>query len=76
MVVVKNDNFDHDHITILSSNDHGQMVKVNGCLNNFNNFNKFQQFQKISTISTTEKSEIVKMFMIKFVLTILAMKIL
>jgi hypothetical protein len=43
MVMVKNDHFDHDHNTILSSNGHGLMVKINRY---FNNFNKFQQFQK------------------------------
>ena len=41
--MVKNDHFDHDHNTILSSNGHGQMVKINRY---FNNFNKSQQFQQ------------------------------
>jgi hypothetical protein len=43
MVMVKNGHFDHDHNTILSSNSHGQMVKIKRY---FNNFNKFQQFQQ------------------------------
>jgi hypothetical protein len=57
----QNDHFDHDHNTILSSNGHGQMVKINRY---FNNFNKFQQL-------INKKSWIVEMAMIKFGLTMI-----
>jgi hypothetical protein len=60
----KNNHIDHDHNIILSSNGHGQMVKINRY---FNNFNKFQQ---------QKKSGIVEMVMIKFGLTILTTEIL
>jgi hypothetical protein len=44
MVLVKHDHFYHD--IILSSNGHGQMVKINGLFNNFIKFHQLQQ-QKI-----------------------------
>jgi hypothetical protein len=53
-------NFGHDHYTILSSNDHGQMVKIIRYFNNFNN----------------KKSGIVEIIIIKLGVTILTKKIL
>jgi hypothetical protein len=38
---VQNDHFDHDYNTILLSNGHGQVVKINRYFNNFNKFPKF-----------------------------------
>jgi hypothetical protein len=82
MVIGRNDHFDHDHNTILSSNGHGQMVKINRY---FNKFQNFQQQQKIGNCRDChdqiwidhfdrENFGILEMVMVKIGLTILTIK--
>jgi hypothetical protein len=78
MVMVKNDHFDHDYNTILSSNGHGQMVKITRYFNNFNN-NKiwnYKDFHDQIWIDHFDHKNfvILGMVMVKICLTILTIE--